>query len=178
MRPLTAAVAILAVVLALSAAPSTFAEEGSAILEGFVVGDVDGKVSALQGAEVRADAGGSSSYTTYTDSKGYFSIPCDAGSYTVTVKCPGYQTAVLAGVSAPDVLEFSLEPRVSDVAWGLDTPHAMEVTAILVLMAILAGGLITYALSKEKGSKIQMVNDLEEDDGNLEDGEEEEVDEA
>ena len=176
MRPLTIVVAMLAVALALSAAPVASAEDDEASLEGFVFGEVDGKATALQGAEVRADAGGNASYTAYTDSKGHFSISCEAGSYTVTVKYPGYQTVTLSDVSAPDVLDVSMEPRVSDVAWGLDTPHALEVTAILVLMAILAGGLITYALAKGKGSNIQMVNDLEEDHEDIE--EEEDVDEA
>ncbi len=176
MRPMTAFAAVLAVALALSAAPAASAEEESMLLEGFVMGDVDGTVTALQGAEVRADAGGNASYRTYTDSKGYFSIECDAGTYSVTVKYPEFETVVVSDVSVPDTLNVTMNPRISDVAWGLDTPHALEVSAILVLMAILAAGMITYALAKGKNSKIQMVNDLEDPEGPEED--EEDIDEA
>ena len=178
MRPMTAFAAVLAVALALSAAPSVSAEDEGMLLEGFVTGDVDGTVTALQGAEIRADAGGNSSYKTYTDSKGYFSIECDPGTYSVTVKYPEFETVIISDVSVPDTLNVTMSPRISDVAWGLDTPHALEVTAILVLMAILAVGMITYALAKGKDSKIQMVNDLEDPEGPEEDEDEEDVDEA
>ena len=161
MKPSLIAILVAATALLLSAAPAAYAEDAQTSIEGFVTGETEDGSIALKGAEVRADSGGMTSQTVHTDSVGYFSIPCGEGSYTVTVKYKGFETAVFSNVSAPGTMEASLQPRVSDLAWGLDTPHALEIAAILVLMAILAGGMAIYATSKDKNSGIQMVNDLD-----------------
>ena len=169
MRPSLIAILFAAAALLLSAAPAVCAEDAQTSLEGFVTGETEDGPVALKGAEVRADSGGAVLQTAYIDSKGYFSIPCDAGTYTVTVKYKGFETVVISNVSAPGIMEANLQPRVSDLAWGLDTPHALEVVAILVLMTILAAGMATYALAKDKNSGIQMVNDLDGPDDLKED---------
>lgn len=130
---------------------------------GTVLGTSDGDSFGLGGATVTIVSENGQSYTTSTNSNGYFQIECPYGTYTMTVQCNGFQdsgsTTVVSGENTPYMVE--LVQNTSEVFMGLDIAHAVMLFGLILLVVIVAATAGIYHLSKRRDSEM-ILNDLEE----------------
>lgn len=130
---------------------------------GTVMGTSEGDSFELGGATVTIVSQNGQSYSTTTNSTGYFQIECPYGTYMMTVHCNGFQdsgrTEVVSGENTPYTVE--LVQNTSQVFFGLDIAHAVMLFGLILLVIIVAATAGIYHVSKRKDSEM-ILNDLEE----------------
>ncbi len=132
---------------------------------GSVLGEVSGQSTGLNGAKVTlVSTESGKNYTTTTDDKGYFSIKCPYGTYTMTVSCNGFESKTLeeeVSTSSSLACIVNLEKIKSDVLFGLDNAHSMMLIGFIVLVLMLAVTISLARWSRQPNSPVQIENDLE-----------------
>ncbi len=168
------AAAVAIVVLAALLPFASFAEgggESATFIEGYVSSDIKGENTFLKNAEITAVSSNGTIYRATTDSKGFFSLPCPEGEYSISVECKGFKQVDFGNVSAGGPpLYVTLDMRSSEAIWGMDTPHALQVLGIVILLIIVGVGMAVFLICKRKrANAATVIGPLPEEKGSTED---------
>lgn len=132
-----------------------------------VVGTVKYGSDLISGATVTLfDQAGDVEGTDTTEADGKYSIECEPGTYTVTVKRGGFEEAVQYNItvgtgSSSRTCDFYLELTPVQTYWGLDLQH------LFTLVGLFIGGILLIAVTayvvyvKRHNGKLKIVNDEE-----------------
>jgi hypothetical protein len=159
MRQLAVPVAAMAIIILAAFLPfASYADDGgesASFIQGYVSSDIKGENTFLKNAVITAVGIDGTIYRASTDSKGYFSLPCPEGQYSVAVECNGFEHVdfgnVTAGVLKPP-LYVKLDMKDSKAIWGLDTPHALQALGMAVLLSIIGVGAAVFIICRKKRS--------------------------
>ncbi len=168
------AAAVAIVVLAALLPFASFAEgggESATFIEGYVSSDIKGENTFIKNAEITAVSSNGTIYRATTDSKGFFSLPCPEGEYSISVECKGFKQVDFGNVSAGGPpLYVTLDMRSSEAIWGMDTPHALQVLGIVILLIIVGVGMAVFLICKRKrANAATVIGPLPEEKGSTED---------
>ncbi len=147
-----------------------------AITNGIIYGNVYGTNDstdpfAVNGARVTATSADGRSYSTTTDSDGYFQMAVAYGSYTVKVTCTGFHDAEPVETSTSEASAISIRLTEKEMSLGLfgdlDAPHSLLVIGMIILAMVLVFSFLAYKRSQRPDSEISIVDELppaDEDD--------------
>lgn len=169
----TVAIVVLAALLPFA----SFAEgggESATFIEGYVSSDIKGENTFLKNAEITAVSSNGTIYRATTDSKGFFSLPCPNGDYSVSVECKGFKQVDVGNVPAGErdshPLYVTLDMKSSEAIWGMDTPHALQVLGIVILLIIVGVGMAVFLICKKKrANAATVIGPYPEEKGSTED---------
>ncbi len=165
MRSLGCVLAVLAATLVvLSASPVSFADDGNDVtIEGYVSSVIKDKKTFLNNAEIVATGENGTGQAT-SNQNGFFIMSCPPGTYTLTVKCSGFEPVTLDKVTAGgSPVEVRMTLKDNSLIWGLDIPHTLEAVGILSLLAIIAIGILIHMHRKSDNITVIDDDDIPED---------------
>ena len=131
---------------------------------GVVRGDNDGNVFELGRATVTIVSENGQSFSTQTDSSGYFIIECPYGTYDLFVRCNGFQDSEPISVESGQNTAYTivLTQNTSNIFGSVDSAHATMIVALLIF-ALLILTVIGVQMRVRRGGKDEVfVNDLED----------------
>ncbi|MDO5861846.1 MAG: carboxypeptidase regulatory-like domain-containing protein [Thermoplasmata archaeon] len=139
------------------------------VLYGYVQGTDGGDPFYVEGAVVTAVSDPGRSYSTTTNSDGYFEMTVDYGTYTLTVSCSGFQTSesVTAYTGTPTFV--TLDENTSGFLWNLDTPHTMMLFGLILVGVVVLLTFILIRKSRMPDSEIVVVDDMPEESVDVDD---------
>ncbi len=117
-----------------------------------VVGTVKYGSELISGATVTLlDPNGAVKGTDTTGADGKYSIDCEPGTYTVTVRCGGFEDAAQYNIgvgyeSSSKTCDFYLVLTPEETYWGLDLPHLFTLVGLFVagILLIIVTAFIIY----------------------------------
>jgi len=155
-------VAIVAALAILTASPLVLADDDDVTLEGYVSSVIKGDDTFLRGAEIVATGTDEKTYKATTNNDGYFIMSCPQGTYTLLVKCSGFEPITVDNVeSGGDTVEIHMELRDMSILWGLDIPHTLEVIGLLIVLGVLIAGIVIAHVLR-RSSKITVIGEEDE----------------
>ena len=131
---------------------------------GVVTGDDGQSTFPLEGAVVTVVSDNGMSYESTANEWGYFQIECPYGSYSLTVRCNGFQGSEPMNVetSRDQAYRVTLQQNTSEVFMGLDSAHTMMLIGIALTLALVLVTALLHLRSKKPESEVVLMNDLPE----------------